>query len=585
MSQDLLRALRLALLLVPCLAPESIGAQSGKAEPVALPPASELVDDALQQRLIELGRESSWVRQHIEVITGHFPRRLTGSPQLELAQGWLLMTFEDLGLEARKEAWGSIEVGFERGHSTGRMAAPEEVELTFITPAWSPGTEGLTRGPALVEPATVEEARERADELRGAWLLRNPDASRRARRDLDELYPELGVAGTVQPGLRDGRLRTGGSHRITWEELPELVRVTVLHDQYRALEQRLEAGEAVELEFDVANQFLHGPLNQNNVIVDIPGSEFPDEFVIVQGHMDAWDGAQGACDNGTGMATTLEAARLIREAGIVPRRTIRFVFYTGEEQGLLGSRGYVERHVDELDGVSIVLNHDNGTNYLRGIVATEAMLEDFEEVFAPIQRLDPERPFQIQVVPGLRPGPSDHAPFVEAGVPAFHWEQSKDGYRRLHHTQHDTLAEVNDGDQQHSALVVALAAVRFAELDHLVDRSYMREPDPRRMGVYLGGERGGAVLVENVSEGGLAAEAGWESGDRILRVDGEEVTSRDGLVAAIQAGEPRKAIVLLRGEEELETVLDWSDDPLEAERRAWRERAEARKGESEAEDG
>lgn len=570
----------LLLLALPALAAPQ---EAPAAEAPALPSPAELVDDPLQQRLIELGRESDWARRHIEVITGHFPRRLTGSPGLELAQGWLLMTFEDFGLVARKEAWGSIEVGFERGRSSGRIAAPEEVALTFITPAWSPGTEGATRGPALVEPTTVEEARERADELRGAWLLRSSAVSREARRALDELYPELGVAGTVQPGLRDGRLRTGGSHRITWEELPRLVRVTVLHDQFRDLEVRLEAGQAVELEFDVPNQFLHGPLTQHNVIVDIEGSEFPDEFVIVQGHMDAWDGAQGACDNGTGVATTMEAARLIQEAGIVPRRTIRFVFYTGEEQGLLGSRGFVERHVDELDRVSIVLNHDNGTNFLRGIAATDAMLEDFEAVFAPIRRLDPERPFEVRRVPGLRPGPSDHAPFVEAGVPAFHWDQSEEGYRRLHHTQHDTLAEVDHDDQRHSALVVALAAVRFAELDHLVDRSFMREPEPRRMGVFLGGESG--TVVERVSAGSLAAEAGWQAGDRVLAVDGEEVSSRDGLVAAVQAGGARKTVLLRRGEEELESVLDWSDDPLEAERAAWRERAAAREGEKGASGG
>jgi carboxypeptidase Q len=588
MRLPLRRPLHAALLLAlaapaVALAAPRLQGPAPAAEEVRLPAPEELVDDPLQQRLIELGRESDWARRHIEVITGHFPRRLTGCPELELAQGWLLMTFEDMGLAAYREAWGNLEVGFQRGRSSGRVVAPEEQALTFITPAWSPGTEGATRGPALLEPATVEEARERAADLRGAWLLRNPEVSREQRRGLDELYPELGVAGTVQPGLRDGRLRTGGSHRITWEDLPRLVRVTVAHDQYRDLERRLEAGEGLELEFDVQNQFLHGPLTQHNVIAEIEGSEFPDEYVIVQGHMDAWDGAQGACDNGTGMATTLEAARLIQEAGIVPRRTIRFVFYTGEEQGLLGSRGYVERHVDELERVSVVLNHDNGTNHLRGIVATDAMLEDFEAVFEPIGRLDPARPFEVRRVPGLRPGPSDHAPFVEAGVPAFHWDQSEEGYRRLHHTQHDTLAEVDHDDQRHSALVVALAAVRFAELDHLVDRSFLREPDPRRMGVYLGGESG--TVVERVSPGGLAAGAGWQAGDRVLAVDGAPVGSRDGLVAAIQGGGPRKVVLLRRGEEEVESVLDWSDDPLEAERRAWRERAAARDGESAGRDG
>ena len=436
------------------------------------------------------------------------------------------------------------------------------------------------RGPALLEPATLEELEERAAEFEGAWMLRNPDVGRRARAQFTAAYEDLGIAGTIQPGARDGRIVTGGSMRVDWDDLPTLVRVTLVYDDFKAIRDQVEGGEAVELEFDVRNQFLHGPIPQYNVIAEIEGSEFPDEYVIVQGHMDAWDGAQGACDNGTGMATTMEAARLIQEVGIVPRRTIRFVFYTGEEQGLLGSRGYVERHVDELDRVSIVLNHDNGTNYLRGIAATEAMLEDFEHVFAPIQRLDPERPFEIRQVPGLRPGPSDHAPFVEAGVPAFHWDQSNKGYRRLHHTQHDTLEEVNHDDQRHSSLVVALAAVRFANLDHLVDRSYMREPDPRRMGVFLGGDDG--TELERVVDGGRAAAAGWKAGDRILSIDGVAISDRGEVVAELQKGGPKKVVVLEREGEEVETTLDYSDDPLEVERKAWREREEARAAEEAA---
>jgi hypothetical protein len=305
------------------------------------------------------------------------------------------------------------------------------------------------------------------------------------------------------------------------------------------------------------------------VVAELRGSEFPQEYVIVQGHIDGWDGAQGACDNGTGVATTLEAARLLSGLGIAPRRTIRFVLYSGEEQGLFGSRGYVRRHEEELERISIVLNHDNGTNFLRGIGPTSAMLADFEEVFAPIQELDPERPFELRVSPGLTPGPSDHAPFIEAGVPAFHWDQSEEGYRRLHHTQHDTLAEVNDADQSHSSRVVALAAWRFAALDHLVDRTRMRQPSPRRMGVYLNQDDG--RLVDSVVEGSLAAGAGWQAGDRILAIDDVVVESRGEIQAELQRGGPRKVVRLERAGAELETVLDYSEDPMERERQEWQE--------------
>lgn len=569
LRSTLLPALSLVAALgasAPLLAQESTKAS-------ALPPASELVDDPQQISLIEEGRKSDGARQHIEVITSHFPRRMTGSPQLEMAQKWVVTSFESWGVQAEMEQWGEVEVGFDRDGADGRVVSPEEQLLTFITPAWSPGTPGPVRGKALLEPLEESELRERAEEFAGAWVLRHADVPRAKRRARRALLVELGVAGLLQPGLRDGRLLMGGSRNIKWDSLPQLVRITILYEQYKALEKQVKAEVAVELEFDIRNQFLHGPLPQYNVFADIVGSEWPDEYVIVQGHIDGWDGAQGACDNGTGTATTMEAARLILESGIQPRRTIRFVFYGGEEQGLLGSRGYVERHVGELDKVSVVLNHDNGTNYLAGIQATPAMLEDFEAVFAPIQKLDPERPFEIREVPGLRSGASDHASFLRVGVPAFAWTQSTKGYKHLHHTQFDRLDQVNDDDQRHSSLVVALAAVRFANLDHLVDRAFMREPRPRRMGVYLASEDG--TLVEGVSDGGRAAKAGWQQGDRILAIDGNEVKGRGDLISKVQDGGSRQEFLLEREGQQVESALDWSDDPLEEERQAWRARREA----------
>ena len=123
--------------------------------------------------------------------------------------------------------------------------------------------------------------------------------------------------------------------------------------------------------------------------------------MIVGGHIDSWDGATGATDNGTGVATTLEAARILMKAGVKPRRTIRFMLWSGEEQGLLGSAAYVKAHKDLMPKISAVLVHDGGTNYLSGIGATEAMLSDFEQVFAPVKELDPKLP--VRGAEGPRP--------------------------------------------------------------------------------------------------------------------------------------------------------------------------------------
>ena len=168
--------------------------------------------------------------------------------------------------------------------------------------------------------------------------------------------------------------------------------MTLLRKQFDEIAGWLKDGKAVTLEFDIRNYFKKGPIKLYNVIADIPGTEKPDEYVIVGGHIDSWDGATGATDNGTGVSTTLEAARILMKAGVKPKRTIRFMLWSGEEQGLLGSAAYVKAHKDLMPKISAVLVHDGGTNYLSGIGATEAMLSDFEQVFAPVKELDPRLP-------------------------------------------------------------------------------------------------------------------------------------------------------------------------------------------------
>ena len=164
-------------------------------------PASELVDDPSIAEMIEIARKSDGARNHIEVLTSHFPHRMTGSPQLNLAQDWLVVSFEDWGLIARKEQWGDMPVGFERHRSSGKVVAPEELDLDFLTPAWSPGTLGPVRGKLLLAPVSLEELRERAAEYKGAWVLRNASAPRAERRERHELLEEIGVAGLLQTGL------------------------------------------------------------------------------------------------------------------------------------------------------------------------------------------------------------------------------------------------------------------------------------------------------------------------------------------------------------------------------------------------
>ena len=266
---------------------------------------------------------------------------------------------------------------------------------------------------------------------------------------------------------------TGGSYKVSMDELPTVPRITLLKSQFDEVKAMVNEGKEVELEFDIRNHFRKGPIPLYNVIADIPGTEWPDQYVVVGGHIDSWDGATGATDNAAGCATTLEAARLLMASGAKPKRTIRFMLWSGEEQGLLGSRAYVEKHKkDVAKNVSAVFVHDGGTIYVAGIRGTKAMIPDFETVFASVRKMNPSSPFDIAEIPTIPArGGSDHVPFIRAGVPGFFWMQrGRAVYRTTHHTQYDTYESIVSEYQEHSSIVIAVGALGTANLDHLLPR-------------------------------------------------------------------------------------------------------------------
>ena len=562
-----------------CTAPDN-----GAASTVAGPKISGV------ELILEEASRENLVMDHLRFLTKDIGPRLTSSRALERAETWCREQFASWGLDARLETWGEFSVGFDRGPARG-MIVGDQTLLTFVTPSWTRGTQGTHRGRAILEPtlnvdelvdgdgqpfekrterrgsitpASEEIVASYAGSLAGSWIVRrNKRPEGELRRTFDELCVAEETAGEVRRGGSGDRLMGFGSVPESVDDVARGTRVLLLQAEYESLLARLSAGEELELEFDIQNEFRAGPIEQHNVVADIVGSEFPNQFVIVQGHLDSWDVAEGACDNGTGVATTMEAARLISACGLRPRRTIRFVLYGGEEQGLFGSRGYVRDHEDELGDISIVLNHDEGTNYLEGIHATYSMWDQFEEVFAPVQALDAGRPFRFEEVDAVRGGPSDHSPFANAGVPAFHWLQGSEGYNHIHHTQHDNYELAKEGDQLHSARVVALAAWGFANLDSPVDRTDASPLARRRLGVGLDGTR-----ISRVSKSGKAAQAGWLADDVVLAVDGIEVTTRGEVTAALQAGGSIKRINLRRGEQTLDFDLDYTGEEDEEERSA-----------------
>jgi hypothetical protein len=543
------------------------------------------------ERLIEVGRTDNQVSEELHHLCIDIGPRLTSSARLQKACDWAQDRFTSFGLKASLEKWGEFPVGFDRGASLGGMVAPEDVDFVFNTMAWTPGTEGPARGPAIAFPTTEAELAAIHDRIAGAWLVRPPAAGLKDAAGV-ELFPappqpsnelirkvqaqivELGGLGEVR-GARGDLLVTDGNWRIEWNALPKLVQVRVRKDHHDLLWTRMVHGDAVALEFDIDNRFVQGPVPVYNVVADLVGSEKPDEFVIVSGHLDSWDGAQGAVDNGTGSATTIEAARLLTKAGLRPRRTIRFILWSGEEQGLFGSLDYVKKHAAELAKTSVVLVHDDGTNWLSGLGVTAAMAPAMELACAPLKTLDPAYPFALTEVEGLPDFVgSDNDSFTMAGVPGLFWNQSgRADYERCHHTQYDTLDAAIPEYQRHSALVVAIAAYQIANLPDLLDRTDMKAPEPRRLGVQLDGTKILQVVADS-----RASKAGLQNGDVLVAVDGAETKSEEAIRTALNEGASQKVLKVRRGEQLLEFTLDWSDDPVEPRRLERIRKRAAKKG-------
>ncbi|MFT6083030.1 MAG: hypothetical protein ACJAQZ_005114, partial [Planctomycetota bacterium] len=267
------------------------------------------------------GLEDSQVMAHLDHLVNRIGPRLTGSDNLTVAGEWAVDKFKSFGIEnARLEKWGDYAVGFNRGPWWGRMTKPVAMEFVCNTNAWTAGTKGPARGLVVAAPKDDDELAAMKGKLHHTWML-NPDGRMLAKLTV-AMEAEGGFGFVTGRSGRSGELLlTGGRPSRDMDSLPNLPVVRLKNDSYEAVVEHLEAGEEVEVEFDIRNHFRKGPIPLYNVVADIIGTEFPDQFVVVGGHLDSWDGATGTTDNGTGSATTLEAARLLMALDAKPRRS------------------------------------------------------------------------------------------------------------------------------------------------------------------------------------------------------------------------------------------------------------------------
>jgi carboxypeptidase Q len=287
------------------------------------------------------------------------------------------------------------------------------------------------------------------------------------RPRLYQLLKEEGAACLLRDsrkehGLLDMTTAGAGGTPFTAAPIPAAF---ITHEGYSLLWRLLKRGP-VTVELDIRNQLTPGPVTVYNTVAELPGAEKADEVVILGGHLDSWDLGTGTTDNGTGCMAILEAARAMKALGLKPKRTIRFILFNGEEQGLHGSREYAKAHEAEMPKVSGMLVHDYGTGRvthlpLQGNFQCGAVLEAVTR---------PLRSVGFEGVRGGQLGGTDHLSFDRYGVPAFACGQGGAEYRKTHHTQSDTFEKAWKDDLLQGTMVLAVWAYNVASIPEMLPR-------------------------------------------------------------------------------------------------------------------
>jgi hypothetical protein len=289
------------------------------------------------------------------------------------------------------------------------------------------------------------------------------------RKELREFLRTEGAAALLMDsdkphGLLNMTGNWTGNDRVSGADpVPSLF---VTHEHYSQL-YRLATrpnGGTTRAEVEIHNTITPGPIPVYNTVGEIRGLEKPDEYVVLGAHIDSWDLGQGTTDNGTGTCVVLEAARILSKSGVRPKRTIRFCLFSGEEQGLHGSRAFVKQHQSEMPKTSMALVHDTGTGKVTGLglegrESAKAMLEPELVSVKELGCTD----INLRSLPG-----SDHMSFESAGVPGFAVIQDWDEYRFTHHSQSDTLDKAKEPALIQGAQVLAVTALRVANLPQLL---------------------------------------------------------------------------------------------------------------------
>ncbi|HRP57552.1 M20/M25/M40 family metallo-hydrolase [Agriterribacter sp.] len=493
--------------------------------------AQEKIDQGMIQRIRNEGLHHSKVMDIAFRLTDVSGPRLTISPGFSRAANWAKEQLAGWGLEnAVLEPWGEFGKGWELQKMYVAQTKPYYRPMIAFPKAWTSGTGGFKKAEVMLVdagdsadfvskysgklankiiiinqhdtlmPGFKADARRYTDEELKAMSDRKPTIPaypRPARpvrsgrstialqNDIKEVAKKEGALAILTYSMRgrDGTLFVQGGGPYGKDDPENFTDIMVAVEDYKSIVRLLQANIPVEVEADIQTRFITDDTKGYNVLAEIKGTdrELKDEVVMLGAHLDSWQGATGATDNASGSAVMMEAVRILKTLGIQPRRTIRIALWSGEEQGLHGSRNYVKNHLADPatmelkpghTKISTYFNLDNGTGKIRGIYlqGNEACRTIFSQWFEPFRDLG------AGTVTISNTGGTDHLSFDAAGIPGFQFIQDPVEYStRTHHTNMDSYDHLLADDLKQAATIIAAFVYNAAMRDEKLPRKPLPE--------------------------------------------------------------------------------------------------------------
>ena len=423
---------------------------------------AQLASSSAESRLIDEIGQRSRLMSNLEEICDDVGPRLTGSAQLRAAQQWAVRRLASYGaVNAHLEGY-DMGRPWLRGVARARLLNANGMQLDVVQKAWTSGTAGVVKGEvAVLDVKSWDEFKTASAALNGKIVLLEsvPKATPEQRKNLPRYLAEsrktiddARFAGVLFVSTKSNSLQEmwGGPNSLFDRNAG-----IISSEHANVLKRLLARGRAPRVAMALGGRFGARPITAYNVVADFPGTDPSGEMVVLGAHLDSWDLGSGATDNGAGVVTMMEILRAMHALNLQPKRTLRVVLFSGEEQGLLGSKAYVAAHADELSKIQAVLVQDSGAGRITGFfdMKQEAWYASLQAAQAPTKPLG-----GIDIVYGMAGG-SDFESFAAKGIPTFPPIQDLRDYRtHTQHSQADSIDHILEADLTQATQVMAVLA-------------------------------------------------------------------------------------------------------------------------------